>query len=554
MELTEKLSFQDRLAIGGFIRAYGEDCNPMQESASLDYILRFWSKNKNFLYKLLGNNLIIEKEISYTKREGEIDFYSLSYTSFMCQITICARTKTIYIFDDKRNPVSTYNPDNWWYSNPLKDFFYTTQYMYENKYTDTTFYLSRDPNKLEDALKIQQGCKWSKMVVKIGKYLGIEDDIIEDWRKKHSLLLNQKTVKGILHLSIHPLDYMTMSEGTFTSCMSWSETGQYRSGTIEMMNSPSILVAYITSKKEKLRFDGEEWNCKIWRSLVFCNTEYIETIKGYPYTNETIAKEIIDWIKDLGKKNLDINYCSDISSTDGKILTFFEEDEFTPTTGLELFTGGTMYPDIGTTTHWGAAARTMKSYIDHIDYCGELVCMNCGEKYSYFDEEERVFCPNCYEDDREICGCCGERISDIDSAVWLERTGCYYCEGCAENLTYCPSCSDYVLTEDSKEVVFHLEDECCLDEFYRVSLCPDCFEDFKNKLTTLCETTDAVSSTDTYDGINVNINAHVSNPEIKELLQKVGVYNTYDIYGFSREKKLELFKQWGYTLSSWEVA
>ena len=60
----------------------------------------------------------------------------------------------------------------------------------------------------------------------------------EDFRIAQSLVTNQANLKGYITLSIHPLDYMTMSDNNcgWDSCMSWQEEGCYRQGTVEMMN------------------------------------------------------------------------------------------------------------------------------------------------------------------------------------------------------------------------------------------------------------------------------------------------------------------------------
>ena len=45
---------------------------------------------------------------------------------------------------------------------------------------------------------------------------------------------------------------MSDNDYGWDSCMGWMNEGEYRLGTVEMMNSPCIVVAYI---------DGEEaWN------------------------------------------------------------------------------------------------------------------------------------------------------------------------------------------------------------------------------------------------------------------------------------------------------
>ena len=66
--LFELLSKEDCEKIEWYIRNYaglGGDSSDMK--ASLDYILRFWACNKQSLYKMLGNNLIISRKVNYSR-------------------------------------------------------------------------------------------------------------------------------------------------------------------------------------------------------------------------------------------------------------------------------------------------------------------------------------------------------------------------------------------------------------------------------------------------------------------------------------------------------
>ena len=92
--------------------------------------------------------------------------------------------------------------------------------------------------------------------------------IFEQMRIKHSQILNKKRLKGTLCLSIHPLDYITISDNNcdWDSCMTWTGDdcpGEYRLGTLEMMNSPSVVVAYLDSKEPYHPLDdGRAWSNK----------------------------------------------------------------------------------------------------------------------------------------------------------------------------------------------------------------------------------------------------------------------------------------------------
>jgi hypothetical protein len=103
------------------------------------------------------------------------------------------------------------------------------------------------PLKDGKVLKIRNGSRPMRSIRKIAESYGIEG--FEHFMNKHSECLNQKSLKGTVHMSIHPMDYMTMSDNNegWESCMSWANDGCYKQGTVEMMNSPCAVVGYLES-------------------------------------------------------------------------------------------------------------------------------------------------------------------------------------------------------------------------------------------------------------------------------------------------------------------
>ena len=68
MNLYAKLPENDIAHITDYIEAYaGIDGDGISMKADLDYILRFWDKNKEDLFKIFGGKFILTKSISYTK-------------------------------------------------------------------------------------------------------------------------------------------------------------------------------------------------------------------------------------------------------------------------------------------------------------------------------------------------------------------------------------------------------------------------------------------------------------------------------------------------------
>lgn len=149
----------------------------------------------------------------------------------------------------------------------------------------------------------------SKVIKTIGKILQKYPEITEQetWTEfvnTHSLVLNNKKVTGNLCLSIHPLDYVTASDNDscWDSCMNWRDDGDYHGGTIEMMNSPYVVCAYLESETPMNLGNGMLWNNKKWRQFFIVHNDFIAAIKGYPVWNRELEAIVLAWLKELAEK------------------------------------------------------------------------------------------------------------------------------------------------------------------------------------------------------------------------------------------------------------
>ena len=288
-----------------------------EKRASLDYLLREWNNEKSkYLEKLFGKDLIVTKPIEFKEGSGELNerMETLLWKDARIR-TFIATIERIY---SQRADTDIYN----FYTKEAKEerfvnCLFSPECLSDNKVLDrwfkenSTFELTLNNN---DTLVIQKGMKPIRIISKIANSfkIGIEPDEngvsdLEYFRRKHSLGLNQKSLSGELCLSIHPLDYMTMSDNSngWTSCMSWMNDGEYKQGTVEMMNSPCVVVAYLSSDKAlDWHWDDEmcgnkyKWNSKKWRSLFIVDKDFIINIKSYPYHNENLVQAAI---KELAK-------------------------------------------------------------------------------------------------------------------------------------------------------------------------------------------------------------------------------------------------------------
>jgi hypothetical protein len=243
---------------------------------------------------------------------------------------------------------------------------------------------------------------------------------------------------------------MTMSDNTYDwdSCMSWVSEGCYRQGTVEMMNSPCVVVAYLAGNEE-MKINGNSWNSKKWRELFIVNRDVITSIKDYPYNNESLTREIVKWIKELAEKNLGWTYTE---PTDYDYNNHsFHLNHINSNIQL-VFSTNNMYNDFGhIEKHYGCINNQLdrnklfkKNSYDvftslclEVEYSGASQCMVCGELDPKFDSGSCLACSDCQPVFR--CTCCGDIITGEPVIVDEE----ILCEWCAENRVHeCVGCGE----------------------------------------------------------------------------------------------------------------
>ena len=321
----------------------------------------------------------------------------------------------------------------------------STQTLAGNVYTGRTVEIPIPNGK---KLKINQGSRAIKMMGKLVEAFGLDQQEFEKYRIAHSQLLNQKKIKGTLCLSIHPLDYITMSDNNsgWESCMSWENQGCYRQGTVEMMNSDKVIVAYLEAEKPMNITRELTWNNKKWRELYIVTSDVITNVKGYPYCNANLTAEVLTWLRDLVQKS----ECP-FGNYDDKIYHYGydDSDELMDARGISFrFRTGHMYNDFGHSSQYCMVRSTLPQDAHlTIEYSGASECMLCGELDPEFigsDEAMNLVCRTC--DDIPCCACCGEPIYG-DDFVYIHDD--VVCTGCAE---------DYYVYDPVTEETIHRDD------------------------------------------------------------------------------------------------
>lgn len=454
--------------------AWGEDKTDNCKIFTIrDILSKAWNKEKLNLFHLLGNQLILEKEYIYEKSVDELCRDMEQVTENVSGFGREGRTGYRFVNNWYKWVRLTFARPNPVWDSELSIYKYSTEEdkqlaeknatirsglnnlisnwtLAENKYDGCSFTIPLTNGK---DYVVSNGCKPMRAIAKIAESYGIED--FEDFRICHSLIHNQKKVSGTISLSIHPLDYWTMSDNDcgWDSCMSWRDTGGYRQGTVEMMNSPMVVVAYLTAKEPMYMGNkGHKWNNKKWRQLFIVNSTCILGVKSYPYHNDKLTLYITKWLKELAETNLDWQY---FGEPDGNPIKYNFEPFYNPDfpddeRKIKLgFSSNNMYTDVGCLDwhplyvgkhiHQGVEGvgngYFRNSYDDkplwaiEINYSGAAQCMSCGDTDPSLDCESSLCCDNCQITYR--CSDCGEYTGN--EYYWVDD--CRLCECCYERLT-----------------------------------------------------------------------------------------------------------------------
>lgn len=468
MKIFEKIPQNEVKMIEAYIDEYALENS--SRSASADHLLRIWDEAKSaYLYRMLGDQFVISKPIEFIKDveelESDLDEALYSYNADEDVLTF------INDFRDKvlANIEKVYNWDLYDSIRVLISSWALAKNIYEGK----TCELITPSGK---SIKIQNGAKITRMLGKIAAEYELR--YFEKFRIVHSQVLNQKKLKGTLCLSIHPLDYMTMSDNAsgWSSCMSWEENGCYRQGTVEMMNSPMVVVAYLRGSEDMampgVNEDGK-WGCrwvnKKWRQLFIITPELITNVKAYPYRNDYLTYEVLKWLKSLAEKANIGEYTKDIIQY-GVCSKFIVKELNNRVCYISPATNR-MYNDFSS-NQFAYIGKSIPEGNYLFSYSGKSECMACGSTCCEFDSEG-MLAGDCCES-TYYCECCEGRYYNADD--FIEVDGMYICPNCYDDHCYEDAITGEVHHEDNMIRLFLAVDENRYCDCVSVMLHCDTFE------------------------------------------------------------------------------
>lgn len=435
------MNLVDTKVLADYIYAYncGAGFN-MQASRFLEN----WEKAKQErLFKLMGEQLILEKEIVIDKTqealETEMAEISLSikdlYYNFMhskydwdCDELADLRTLYFQVFNVEALVKNRINFEG------------------KVKIGSKTLSFNRGQKTIRAIGNILKAIEFDRM------------DAFEYFKLEHSRVLNDKSLKGTFCLSIHPMDYITVSDNDcgWESCLSWKNDGCYRGGTLELVNCPRTIVAYLKSSKD-MEIDycsDSTWNSKRWRQLIIADEAAIISNKAYPYASDALTKIALDWVKELAEKNCGEKYLDELVDYDNDGL----DNIIVVQTGLVYNdldgngANGKVYLGYNSTVYDPDKSK-WAPHTPQIIMGGEARCLTCGKT---FENENALHCCSCSGE--EWCDYCEGYHSDD---VTVTANGEHICQYCYEHYyAYCEICGEVHHHND----IYQDDDGMCLCE------------------------------------------------------------------------------------------
>lgn len=483
MQLLDVLSKRDKTKYQTYIQKALNISN-----INVNKSLTYWNKNKRKMYKVLGGKLRLSIPVEVKVEQHVLaqklskllpKMYSYSPRDFFKVNKMLRRTNNFpYRFAEYLNSQSCLNRDN------MRNF---TFLFMERNLLSGHICLNEPIEFL--GMKICNGARTIKTIGKLVRKTGYDEKDFEEWRNKISDITTTQSIKQTLTLSIHPLDFLSLSDNDngWDSCYSLLKRNMHFEAPITHMNSNCVIVAYLESKKP---FEVAE-DCiipnKTYRQLFYVHKNIICGGRAYPYESVELTKKIIDILKGLVYNNLGWkyqykcqNYYDDFHfSCNNRIL---EEQEWYGSQRLHtyhhhiyLYTGREEgYNDL--VEHRDENFYCVRNWVPKDQYIcttGPTTCINCGEivRENYYYKTNHLLCPECAES--KVCDCCREikKMSKVTVFSVDGVTDKFY----KKNICVCQDCleNSYVFV---KEIQGYMSINIFLHSHYR-----EAFQKFFNK-------------------------------------------------------------------------
>jgi hypothetical protein len=404
-----------------------------RECEGISDVLNQWNNNKAGLKEFLGGNLTIEKKISLNKTENEIIDEVHNFIHEYKDVI----TEKVYKI--------------------LKHFLHVEDIILNKCELDSCFI---------DLPNYKPGQKLSGVLrelipeeLNFIELKGKQKSRREYFDIVYSRLLQSFKTDGILVVSIHPLDYLTMSlnRSNWQSCH--RPDGEYRAGMMSYLADSVSAIAYCHSGKEVEYDYGFKWNSKNWRQMVYIDLENKGAVfsRQYPRQDDLVAKEVREMIGEQFTKIYGLQKKWKVCHNENEI-----QDD------IEDCYNHLHYSDVRNDFPCSRIKMNSESKL-HIVVGKTPICPVCGVDDLCNNDE--LMCDNCK--DGVTCSHCGGRVEE-HYVEWYGDSP--YCRECFNELfAFCSHC-DEIHSRDNLVMVYDDNYVCpdCLDRYY--IQCEECGE------------------------------------------------------------------------------
>jgi hypothetical protein len=167
-------------------------------------------------------------------------------------------------------------------------------------YTDLANFIESQEDGFFKNLTITDYTAWDGKVIKKGSklvkafrhFIRDNDRSLTDIQNEASRIIQEDRIAGTLCLSVHPLDFLSISENTYNWRSCHALDGEYRAGNLSYMMDKHTIVCYLKGG-DNMVLPGfgpaVKWNSKKWRVLLYVSEDWRMIIAGrqYPFESQT---------------------------------------------------------------------------------------------------------------------------------------------------------------------------------------------------------------------------------------------------------------------------
>lgn len=513
MNLIDKLTKEDLENIQNYRKLFQISGGSFADALTpVESFLQDWSKSKGTLYKALGNCFRKSIPFSYTLSESEKEGRLLKviekYEDLRYEILDCVEKKYKELLDTHLtlSLAKNVNVGGWRdpsLENKIDELMYCIKSiigccfnydrLYQNRIKlDYIYFKLNKRNELKEYRLSYDMKPFRVLNTIIEAYITDEEkrkeisEKVEQYRIDVSKVNNEDRANIEIVFSIHPLDFMSMSDNdinSWQSCMNWHDNGCYRVGTVEMMTSNNVICAYMPNKTldardlynnmSKNNEYRRSYDCydyiktpvpyfdKSWRCLFYVEKDILCSGKSYPFANYEMTQQVLKLLHDIVGENLGWEYKYGIQKyLDMKHIWDSSFDHIrkaikrkTTTGKYIIFETKKMYNDMFNANSYSYFCyRNAPKHAKIVSVSGKVRCAHCdnllnGESVKYKDEDlyeddyndrygdtASFVCEDCSREfNGKLCCICRNTTTSVKDNIKLP-SGETICSECVKNV------------------------------------------------------------------------------------------------------------------------